>query len=84
MNITLKEIETYLNRKGWSTDHSTDTTLEFCERGNGNGTDCEPDPVVVAQAREIRKEIRQRWPSAKCSLEACDEWTHIDVAVTAT
>ena len=78
---TLEEIETYLNKKGWSTDDSTATSVSVSERGCGNGTDCIPDPAVVTSAKEIRKEIRERWPNAKCSLERCDEWIHIDVSL---
>ena len=76
---TLEEIETYLNKSGWSTDDSTATSVHVSERGCGNGTDCEVDPAVVAAAREIRTEIRQRWPNTKCTLEAVDEWVHISV-----
>ena len=79
--MNIQEIETYLNRAGWSTDDSTATSVHVSERGCGNGTDCIPDPAVVAAAKEIRKEIRERWPTAKCSLEACDEWIHIDVTL---
>ena len=76
---TLREIETYLNKIGWSTDSIDATYLNVSERGSGNGTDCEVDPAVAAAAREIRTEIRQRWPNTKCTLEAVDEWVHISI-----
>lgn len=77
----IKEIETYLNKRGWSTDDSTATSVSVSERGCGNGTDCEPDRAVIAAAKEIRKELRERWPTAKCGLDVCDEWVIIDVSL---
>lgn len=81
-NIVLNKIEAYLNKKGWDTDSKTASSLTLSERGGGNGTDCEIDPAVLAQARELRKEIKALWPEAKCTLDICDEWVFIEVSLS--
>ena len=78
--MSIDQVEAYIKSKGWSPEDKTDCSLTATERGSGNGTDCELDPFVVSQAKEMRREIKKRWPESKCGLEAVDEWVIIEVS----
>ena len=80
--MIINKIEAYLNKKGWDTDSKTGSSVTLSERGSGNGTDCEIDPDVLAQAQELRKEIKTLWPETKCVLDFCDEWVFIKVSLS--
>lgn len=49
----------------------------YTARGDGNGTDCELDPALVAAARSLRKEIKAL--GLGVAIDTCDEWITISI-----
>lgn len=53
----------------------------FTSRGDGNGTDCEPDPATLSASRTLIKEIRAL--GLQASRDVCDEWVSIMISAPA-
>ena len=62
-------------------DYPRSVELHMSQRGNGNGTDCEPDPAMLDWARDVRRSLREQWPSVRVTLDTIDEWVCVEVRI---
>jgi hypothetical protein len=82
MSNQLSQIEALCNTRGFATDDLSAFQLVVSDRGCGNGTDCEIDPVVVSRAKALRLEIHEQFgPQVFVGFDTCDEWVSVIIAL---
>ena len=82
MSRHVAEIEPLMSKHGFEREESVvpegATEILVSGRGNGNGTDCEIDQHLIAQARGVRKKLIALGYSVR--VDECDEWLYLAVS----
>jgi len=82
MNSLLSEISTLCERRGFGQDEIGERELSVSDRGNGNGTDCRPDPAVMRRAKDLKAELQRDYgDSVTVRADMCDEWVFLIISL---
>lgn len=80
--IMLKKAKELASDSWFTLEEETDTRLTFATREHGNVCEEEPGSEDIEEAKRIRALIISQLPQLEVTIDVCDEWVSVNVAVS--